>query len=291
MRNIRWLLCGVACVLSACTTILPTSGEGQTQSAVLLQQQAAQASARLRAGGMATPIIYAGFALNDQTTAFQGDVRSLAEITTQLSPNSPQLLFSNAQGTGKPTLPFATVPDFMRGTEVLKNLAGEAKTTTGRDPLLVVLLSSHGSEQNLQLSSDDAYKTVSTHTIAKVLEPIESYPTLLIISACHAGSHVRELQRDNRIILTASAGDRVSFGCHPNSHQTHFVEALQKSFDAELSLTQWFDRAEGLVRTWEANMGVKASLPQMVVGMEMSAYATTPMRRLFDGSNKISSRQ
>lgn len=97
MRDLRWLLCGVACALSACTTILPTSEEGQAHSTVLLQQQAAQASARLRAGGMATPMLYAGFALNNQSTAFQGDVLRLSEIAAQLSPNSPQLLFSNAQ--------------------------------------------------------------------------------------------------------------------------------------------------------------------------------------------------
>ena len=287
MRDLRWLLCGVACALSACTTILPTSEEGQAHSTVLLQQQAAQASARLRAGGMATPMLYAGFALNDQSSAFQGDVLRLSEITAQLSPNSPQLLFSNAQGAGKPALPFATIPDFVRGAEVLQTLASEAKAATRRDPLLVVLFSSHGGEKMLNLSSDDANGTLSAHTIAKVLEPLEAYPTLLIISACHSGSHVPDLQRDNRIILTAAAADRVSFGCQSNSRQTWFVEALLKSFDPELSLKQWFDRTVESVRTWEKNLGYKESLPQMVVGADMSAYATTPMRRLFDGGNQI----
>lgn len=288
MRDVRLLLCGVLCALSACTTIPPTSEAGQAHSAELLRQHAALASARIGTAGSAAPMLYAGFALNDQSTAFQGDVLRMSEITKTLSPESPQLLFSNAQGTGTPTLPFATIPDLVRGAEALRTLADEAKARTQRDPLLVILLSSHGGDKVLSLSSDDANLTLSTHTIFKVLEPLEAYPTLLIISACHAGSHIPLLQRDKRIIVTAASADRISFGCQPNARQTWFVEALAKSFDPELSVQQWFDRSVESVKTWESNLGYAASQPQLVVGAEMSAYATTPMRRLFAPVSQLS---
>jgi len=276
--------------LAGCATVSPTSVEGQAQSVELLRKQVEIANSRIHNPKAAVNMLYAGFALNDESSAFQGDILGFADITNRLSPDSPQLLFSNAQKTGSPSFPFATIPDFVRGGDVLKRLAGDARATTGRVPFILVLLTAHGGDRILSLNRDDKNGSLSAHTISKVLEPLEDYPTLLVISACHAGSHIPALSRDNRIILTASSANRTSFGCQTNSRQTWFVEALVQSFDPDLSLHQWFDSAASLIKAWEKNLGYPASEPQLAVGMDMSKYATTSMRRLFDASTQITSK-
>jgi hypothetical protein len=94
--------------------------------------------------------------------------------------------------------------------------------------------------------------------------------TVTVISACRSGSFVPAVRAPDRLIITAAAADRNSFGCSDANDWTWFGKAF---FDEALretrSLPDAFARAARLVTTWEAEIGEVPSDPQIAVGAEV----------------------
>jgi len=222
--------------------------------------------------------IFIGAAMDGTSTAFVGDVR-LAEL--QLRHHAPQLaVLRLANGKPKPD-------DWPRASSASVGQAlasaGTLLPADGRDARAVVLLSSHGGKGLLSLAATEGDNaTASARQIEAWLAPLGRTPTLLIISACYSGSLIPALQRDNRIVLTASAADRSSYGCHTESRNTFFVdELLAKGFDPDESLMQAMERAKGQIAQREAQQDLKPSMPQMWVGPKVAWLAARPMKDWF----------
>ena len=105
-------------------------------------------------------------------------------------------------------------------------------------------------------------------------------PTIVIISACHAGSFIPALRAPNRIIIAAAAADRVSFGCGASSSSTVFMQTLlDKDLDRSLSLEDLFMRGRNRVTELELSYKFPHSLSVMDVGSDMEACAATPIAK------------
>lgn len=89
---------------------------------------------------------------------------------------------------------------------------------------------SHGSPDGIvmgdgELSPDQMARIVGNSCGAR--------PTVVVVSACYSGVFVPALQAPNRIILTAAAADRSSFGCGESDRYTYF----------DTCVVQWLTRA------------------------------------------------
>jgi hypothetical protein len=86
------------------------------------------------------------------------------------------------------------------------------------------------------------------------------------------------LESPNRIILTAAAKTKTSYGCQPLSNNTFFVDELfGDNFDARLSLKGNFEAASKRIQIREADMKLVPSEPQIYIGEKMKALIELPL--------------
>jgi len=209
-------------VLSACASVASYSQEGQAESIRRTEQQVSVARARIDSSGAPMDVIYSGYALDRKSSAFLGDIKTMSKLVDQIDPQNVQLLFSNRRdyGFGGLELPYATEFDLMRGVEATGKLAEQALQHSERAPLLMMLLSSHGSKATLEIDVDEHPHLLHAQSLALNLKAMDKFPMVLIISSCHSGSFIPVLKGYNRIIITASSSERNSFGCSVNDANT-----------------------------------------------------------------------
>jgi len=246
----------------------------------LLQVQVQQARHALAQDERLPRIVYVGAGLDAASTAFVGDVKLGTSRLKALAPQMVSLSLGNgddAPGTW-PQATLRTVPAALaHAAELLRSAAAAAE-----DRLAIVLLSSHGNRGFLALSEDggDEFDEVTAAMLKRWLAPLGDTPTLLVISACHAGSLIPALQAPHRIILAAARADRSSFGCEAESTNTYFVDELFTSLDGRLSLEDWFARTAAGVSARERRMGLSPpSRPQLSIGRAMRTIARQPLAR------------
>jgi len=149
----------------------------------------------------------------------------------------------------------------------LQALAGRM----GPEDTALLFFTSHGSEDRLSLSFYEArLEGLTPHDLATKLDAAGLTNVVIVISACHSGSFIDELAAPDRLIITASAADRTSFGCADGRDWTDFGRAF---FDIALRETPdfraAFTRATRLIEGWEAEQGRPASHPQIAEGAEI----------------------
>lgn len=94
-------------------------------------------------------------------------------------------------------------------------------------------------------------------------------PTVVVFSACYSGVYVRPgLTRPNRIVLTAAAADRTSFGCGDDLTHTYYDGCFLRSFDAAATWRRLAARTASCVARLERALlpGAPPSRPQAALG-------------------------
>ncbi len=125
-------------------------------------------------------------------------------------------------------------------------------------------LTSHGSEKGIGIGD----YVLGPRTLKHMIDTAcRSRPAVIVVSACYSGVFVPYLKAVDRIVLTAAAADRSSFGCGETDKYTYFdtcaVEALPGAGDFET----FGQRAIACVRAREAKEKVDLpSNPQLAVG-------------------------
>ena len=161
--------------------------------------------------------------------------------------------------------PLATTGNLEAAIEALR-----ARMNVGEDVLLVYL-TSHGGPQviageNPPLGTRD----LTAAELALVLDQAGVPNTVAVISACKSGSFVPLIAAPDRLVITAAAADRNSFGCSDANDWTWFGQAF---FDHALrqtrKLPEAFARAAVLVGEWETRDDEIPSRPQMAHGAEV----------------------
>ena len=223
--------------------------------------------------------VYMGVALDGASPAFDGDIRRARDRLFLQAASGPALLLSNLQAEplSDPHADFATMPTAARAVgEWLKSQSGQAQGT----PFAMVVIASHGGEDMLvvRAGKTQLLALIKGDYIRAFLNDLGAVPTIVIISACHSGSLIPALHAPHRIIITAAAADRVSFGCGANSATTVFMQTLlDNKLNRSLSLDELFMQARSRVISYEMQVKIEHSLPQMDVGADMQAFASVPI--------------
>jgi Peptidase C13 family len=217
---------------------------------------------------------YAGFEMHSQSLAFKQDIQRMGELTLALDPNAGLLQLSNpAKGQDK-NWPFAT-------RENIPRTLTEVALAMGKDDIAMVVLTTHGFTNLLGLNIADAdYPVVYDRELKSWLKPLNGKRVILIVSACFSGSLIDSLSDSSRIILTAAAKDRSSFGCQFNSTNTFFIEELLKAAkDPTLNIEQIYKLTQMGVTRKETSMRLNPpSLPQMWIGDQARGFAKKPLQ-------------
>jgi hypothetical protein len=133
----------------------------------------------------------------------------------------------------------------------------------------LVFATSHGNEYGLVMKADDAeYAYLTPVRLAGILtRHCDDRPTVVILSGCHTGTFlIPQMQRDNRIILTAARHDRTSFGCSSDYLFTYFDECLLAALEDTGTWSAIFARTKACVARKESAMQITPSLPQAFFG-------------------------
>ncbi len=134
----------------------------------------------------------------------------------------------------------------------------------------LAFMTSHGNEDGFYLRPDRRLLTPAT--LDRLLaEGCGGVPTVVIVSACHSGTFIDNgARRPNRVILTAAATDRTSFGCGADDEYTYYDWCLLHQLDGA---STWSDLARSTrtcVEGLERKQGMRPSQPQLFVGSEVA---------------------
>ena len=157
-------------------------------------------------------------------------------------------------------------------TSVRRALAAIGERMNAHEDMLVLYLTSHGSEKH-RLSVDlwplqlDA---IDPQALRAALDESGIRWRVIIVSACYSGGYVEPLKDARTLIITAASAKRQSFGCGSTSDFTYLAKAL---FDEELRKTHSFEaafaRAKESIATRERAQGYVPSEPQIHIGAEI----------------------
>jgi Peptidase C13 family/YcxB-like protein len=160
------------------------------------------------------------------------------------------------------------------GAALRRALAGIGRTMDVANDVLVLYLSSHGSDDGSVAVSQSGmpFNDLYAEDLQDALDAAHIQWRVLIISACYSGAFIEPLANDQTVIFTAARSDRTSFGCSDGRELTYFGEALfQDALPASDSLLDAFRRTQSIIAAREKSEGLTASEPQLYVGPRMLA--------------------
>jgi len=266
------LLALVIALLFGCATT-PYEGAGKTQSDAQLDQQM-QAANQRRAGKTQSQIIFAGFAMNSLSKAFRNDVIAAEKLVQSIDPESIVFKLDNPARGQSAIWPYATAENI---EQVLAKVAELARP----QDKVVLLMSTHGNVDILSINfSEKYYPSLDSKWLSQALAGLRGKPTLFLISACYSGSFITPLAGPSRIILTAAAKDRNSFGCQFQSNNTYFIDALlNQPAPLHQSLRDLMEAAKQEVDKREREQKLSPpSMPQIFVGSRVRDWAGQPLK-------------
>jgi hypothetical protein len=129
-----------------------------------------------------------------------------------------------------------------------------------------VYMTSHGDESGFFLRAER--RTLSPAALDQALSAgCGERPTVVVVSACHSGTFINATRRPNRIIVTAAAADRTSFGCGADDDYTYYDQCFLQQLDSASTWRELAEATRGCVATLEQRLGVRReSRPQIFVG-------------------------
>ncbi|GAA0530742.1 hypothetical protein FHS83_002591 [Rhizomicrobium palustre] len=151
-------------------------------------------------------------------------------------------------------------------SRIARGLAQVAKAAKGG---CLVYFTSHGDEQAIGIGDYG----LSPKGLAKMLaQSCGARPVVAIVSACYSGVFVPKLKGPDRIVMTAAAPDRSSFGCGADDKYTFFDECVLESFSSARDFPGLGQQAVACVAAREKKEKVETpSHPQLAVGERAAA--------------------
>jgi hypothetical protein len=161
----------------------------------------------------------------------------------------------------------------------INRLARMVAERAGPGDLVLLHISTHGGRGVLASKIGNREPTaLPGSTLARLLEPLATHRTVIIISACYSGSLIGNLSSPDRIIIAAARGDRSSFGCAAGNRHTFFGEAELHAFaQPNLSLHQAFTAIRADVAQMEQENDYTPSEPQVSVGANVQELYDAPL--------------
>jgi len=134
--------------------------------------------------------------------------------------------------------------------------------------VLVLFLSSHGSEDGLEVENGTLpLVQLAPEDVREALDAAGIRWRVVVVSACHSGVFLDALKSDTAAIVTASDAAHESFGCEDDRELTWFGEAfLKDALPDSASLEDAFHKAADLIKRREQTEHQVHSNPQLYVG-------------------------
>lgn len=132
----------------------------------------------------------------------------------------------------------------------------------------LVHLTSHGLDgHGFYLALDGGTYIDPDHLDEMLDAACGAQPTVVLISACYSGQFITEvMQASNRIILTAAAADRPSFGCSADDTYTYWDGCLIAELPRYKTWGRLYDGITACISEKEAAVDAQPSLPQTWFG-------------------------
>jgi len=211
---------------------------------------------------------FVGFGSYASQDVFSREIQSVRKLfDTRFDTQDRSIALINNRKTADDT-PIASVSNL----RIVVNRVAQ-KMNVDED-VLFLYLTSHGTPDHTL--AVDFYplnlNQLSPVTLANVLDNSGIKYRVVVVSACYSGGYVEALQNSNTLVITASAADRVSFGCQHENEYTWFGEAF---FDEALrqtrSIPEAFDMAKKQIKIRELTHEFEPSLPQIASGEQIEA--------------------
>lgn len=169
-------------------------------------------------------------------------------------------------------------------TSVLQGLKKIGQQMDTDEDVLFMTLSSHGDQDFIHLSNPPLeMDNLDAAWLRAALDASGIRWRVIVVSACYSGSFIDELTSPTTVVITASAADKMSFGCTNTAEMTYFGQAFfAESLRENTSFAAAFKDASLRVSERENFMGFESSEPQMVVGSLMKTALPQFEKVLFD---------
>lgn len=136
------------------------------------------------------------------------------------------------------------------------------------EDVLVLLLSSHGSQEGLEVVNGSLpLEPLAPDDLRQALDDSGIKWRIVIVSACYAGVFLDPLKSDDTLVVTAADATHSSFGCEDARDLTWFGEAfLKDSVPATPTLEGAFRKTAELIQRRESAAHEVHSNPQIWIG-------------------------
>lgn len=168
------------------------------------------------------------------------------------------------------------------GTNIERVLKGLGQIMDAENDVLVLFLTSHGTKGKIAVSFPRfALNDLTPKRLAAMLDRSEVRNRVVILSACHSGSFIKDLEGPNTLVVTAAHAEKTSFGCEPDREWTYFGDAFfNGALRSTHSLIEAFEIARKVVASLERVMQLPPSEPQISVGAEIRPRLDAMARKL-----------
>lgn len=204
-----------------------------------------------------------GFAGDGGQKVFRNEVEYFGQLMSRRFDAAGRTLSLINSADTVDSVPLATL------TNLRAALAGVAARMDTREDVLVLFLTSHGSEDHQLLVDLDPLplRQIQPRDLRAALDDAGIHWRVIVVSACYSGGFVDALRDPDTLVITAARADRTSFGCGNDSKITWFGKsflgvALNQTNDFE----RGFELASRQIREWELAQGETASVPQIAGG-------------------------
>ena len=159
------------------------------------------------------------------------------------------------------------------GTARRGNIQGALRGLGRRDgEACLVFVTSHGNSRGLLFQAEGG-RTLSPSELDSMVDAeCGDAPTVLILSGCYSGVYVTSsLMARNRIIITASARGRFSYGATPSERHVNFDRCMLKAMnEGAATWAEIFARTRTCTAERELWLDVESSEPQAYFGRDVA---------------------
>ncbi len=231
----------------------------EAQEVVLTQKLEAMQSQRPNV----SDVYFVSFAPDAQEDVFLRETNALQLLMeTRFDTHGRALRLINHASQYR-SAPAATVAHLRR------SLIAIGKKIDPAQDVVVLYLTGHGSARHDLVARADTMqlKHLRPEVLHQLLNEAGIRYAVIAVSSCYSGGWIAPLASPQRLVMTASASDKTSFGCGNDSDFTYwgravFDEGLRTGFSFEQAFTEALPR----IKAREALVGQAWSDPQIAVG-------------------------
>jgi len=214
------------------------------------------------ASGNQPHIYFVGFAGYGQEAVFKREVLAVRQLFDERFGTKGRSIALINHPSTVDDIPLADVGNLDGALQHVGKMMDRRRDT------LFLFLTSHGEKGVLSVRMPGiALAQLRPEQLKRILDRSGIGRRVIVVSSCHSGSFIPALAAPNTLVITASHADRTSFGCEDRRRWTFFGDAyFNRALRRETSFRRAFERAKQLIAEWEAEDGLRPSLPQIAGG-------------------------